>query len=138
MAYEIVPGLFVCDLHAVSNKVFSGGIDVFVSACKCDASKYDIFLRELDGELICLKSVTNEIRRVGPYVDKELRQGRKIAIFCETGLQRSPSLALAYLISCGGLPFESALTCLRSKHPTAFPEGCIYRQVLHELQDSKA
>ena len=131
---EVVPGFYVCDLHAITNNHFNMKIDLFVSACKCDSSKYDIFLRELRGEFICLKSVTEALDRGPLYLDKELRRGKRIAVFCETGLQRSPSLAMAYLITCGRLSFESAFACLQSKHAGVFPDGrCVYETELRRL-----
>lgn len=50
-----------------------------------------------------------------------VEDGRVVYLHCSEGINRSPSVALAYLVRHEHMPFDDALSELRRSHPLARP-----------------
>ena len=131
---EIVSGLFLCDLQAIASEAVNKKVDAYISVCKSSPDSYRIFLRHIAPEKIHLvNSLSKEMLLTVNMLDRELRSGRSIAIFDETGHQRAASLIVAYLIRHGRMPYSSAIGAVMSKSTAVFPQPRVYETVLRQL-----
>lgn len=137
VATEILYGLSFGDMHAVIDDAVEKRTTLFVSVCKAPIDMYDIFIRRISNRLIVVSSFSREYDKVCHTIERELRQGGQVTVFCETGKQRSPSLIVAYLIIYGGLSYRRAIDSLTSKDDRAFPEPCIYGKLLMDLAQTQ-
>lgn len=131
---EIISGLFLCDLQAIASEAVNKKIDGYISVCTSSPDSYRIFLRHIAPEKIhIVNSLSREILQTVDMLDRELRNGRSIAIFDETAHQRAASLIVAYLIKHGRMPYSSAVGAVMSKSTVVFPKPCIYETMLRQM-----
>ncbi|RYE18504.1 MAG: hypothetical protein EOP45_14040 [Sphingobacteriaceae bacterium] len=135
-ATEIVCGLWLADMHAVTNGFLQDQTTLFISVCKAPVVQYDIFIRRIANRLLVVDSFTSEFDKICGAIDRELRKGGIVTVFCETKRQRSPSLLLAYLMIKAGLTYETAFQCLCSKDNEVFPDPCIYKTLLKKYEQT--
>jgi hypothetical protein len=133
-ATEIVCGLWLGDMHAVTNDFIEKRTTLFISVCKAPMSQYDIFIRRIANRLIVVDSFSSEFDKICGAIDRELRKGGIVTIFCETKRQRSPSLILAYLMIYAGLSYDTAFDALLTKDNQVFPDPCIYKELLKRYE----
>lgn len=133
-ATEILCGLWLGDLHAVTNGFLEDKTTLFVSVCKAPVEQYDIFIRRIANRLLVIDRFSSEFDKICGAIDRELRKGGIVTVFCETKRQRSPSLILAYLMGNCGLTYEMAFQCLISKDSQVFPDPCIYKDILKRFE----
>lgn len=136
MAVEILSGLWLCDLNAVTHDLVKRRTDLFVSVCKTDISQYKIFTRDICDKMVVLQRVSLEHGKILPLIDQYVRKSKTVTVFCETGHQRSASLVAMYLILFAKLSAEASIRCIRSKSAEAFDSGCIYSTLLKQLENS--
>jgi protein-tyrosine phosphatase len=134
---EVLVGLNLCDMHAVTNDLIDKRTTLFVSACKASIDKYEVFVKKLSNRLIVMDSITTQYESIIAKIDRELQKGGTVTVFCETGRQRSATVIVAYLIQFVGVSFETAVMCLSSKDPTGniFLDGCVYSKMLRNLEN---
>lgn len=135
-ATEIVCGLWLCNLHAITDETVQKRSTMFISVCQAPVEKYSIFIRDIRNRLVIVDSVSAQFDKIIHTIDRELRRGGIITVFCETTQQRSPSIVIAYLMKYAGLPFEKAMRCLISKNARVFPDDhkCIYANLMKEFE----
>ncbi len=131
---EIVTNLYLADLHAITHEQLCRHVTMFVSVCKENVEKYDIFLKELQGQLLVVKSMRAECDDMLAMIHNQLLKYEGVVLFCETARSRSPSLAAAYLVKYAGLSASDAISGIRSKSSNAFPEECVYMSLLQDLE----
>lgn len=135
---EIVTNLYLADLHAVTHDQVTNFVTMFVSVCKDDIDKYDIFLKNLKGLFVVIKSMRKECDEALNTIRKHINGGEGVVVFCETCKMRSCSLAAAYLIKYAGLSAADAIECIKSKCESAFPDECVYASLLLQLEKEYA
>ena len=131
---EIVNGLFLCDLHAITNKEFTAKIDVFLSVCKASPEEWNMFVGSIKDRLIVVESISRDYAKLLKTMDALLQKGKSIAIFCETGEQRASAMVAAYLIFHARLDVDTTVKIVHSKFKHAFPNGCKFVSLLHVLR----
>lgn len=135
LCVEILPGLYLCDLYAATNENLLRKVDTLVSVCKSDLSKYDVFMRNVQQDLRVVRSFTSEFADHVKLIEKDLRALKSVAVFCETGCQRSASLIAAYLMVFGDMSYDTAVTCIRSKSYDSLPTHSVYKSLLLTLEN---
>lgn len=133
-AAEIVNGLHLCDMHAITNREFNAKIDVFMSVCKAPPEEWNIFAGSIQGKLIVVESISRDYAKLLKTMDNCLQKGKAIAIFCETGEQRASAMVAAYLIFHAKLDVDTTIKLVHSKFKYAFPSGCKFVSLLHVLR----
>lgn len=131
---EIVNGLYLCDLHAITNKEWSSKVDVFMSVCKAPLEEWQIFTKTVQDKLIVVESISRDYAKLLKTMDDYLQRGKSIAIFCETGEQRASAMVAAYLIFHAKLDVDTTVKIVHSKFKYAFPSGCKFISLLHVLR----
>ena len=133
-AAEIVNGLFLCDMHAITSKEFNQKVDVFMSVCKAPQEDWNMFARTIQNKLIVVESISRDYAKLLKTMDNYLQRGKSIAIFCETGEQRASAMVAAYLIFHAKLDVDTTVRIVHSKFKHAFPSGCKFISLLHVLR----
>lgn len=133
-AAEIVNGLYLCDLHAITNKEFTAKIDVFLSVCKTSPEEWNMFVGSIQDRMIVVESISRDYAKLLRTMDACLQKGKSIAIFCETGEQRASAMVAAYLIFHAKLDVDTTVKIVHSKFKHAFPTGCKFISLLHVLR----
>lgn len=136
MAAEIICDLWLCDVNAVTHDEVKKRTELFVSVCKTDLSHYDIFIRDISDKLVVMERLSTEYDKFLRVMDKCIKRGKCVTVFCETGHQRSASLVAAYLVVFARMSAESSIRCIRSKSADAFGSGCVYAGLLKDLESS--
>lgn len=133
-AVEILCGLWLADLNATTHDAVKQRTQVFVSVCKSDLRKYDIFVRDIEKKLLIVQSFSADFCKVIYAIDEHLRAGESVTVFCETGHQRSAAMVAAYLIAFAGMSATNAIACIRSKSENAFVGGSVYSSLLSTFE----
>jgi len=74
-----------------------------------------------------------ELLEIVRWIDKRVKEGKKVLIHCLGGSGRSGTVATAYLMYAYGLPLKEALAGVRSLKPSAV-ETREQMKVLEELE----
>lgn len=152
MANEIVPGLWIGGVRAAKNLKFlrDNNIQVIVNATRdipnyYQNSDYPVFYKRVPVDDSLLYSDVSSMKYYLPnvvnFIETELEKGKNILIHCQSGMQRSPIIAAAYVLKTKNLTPTEALKFVVAKHPQAFFYGTMpnfekalisYHQKLHQ------
>jgi|TARA_B110000261_G_C13051465_1_gene344367 hypothetical protein len=133
MKIEILPGLWLSDSKKLDNVFideknikniinvdkdlgFIGNSNNYTDTIKENVEKYEI-----------LKMV-NYLKEITLFIKNCLLKSENILIYCDTCIQKSPTLILAYLIRYGYLTKEIAIEMIRTKNINAFKPKLEYEK----------
>ena len=130
----MLSGLFLCDLQAVSSGVAGDRADGYIYVCRSPPETYRMLLRDVPlDRMYVVGSLSGELEDTLQVMDRELRRGKALAVFCETAHQRAPSLVVAYLVRFAQMSYDQAVAAVMSRSDAAFPRPCVYAAVLQGL-----
>jgi predicted protein tyrosine phosphatase len=72
-------------------------------------------------EIISLETRAQAVSDAVEFIDKALRENTMVFVHCDEGVERSPTLVMAYLMSKQDLSIEQALAKVQSKRPVVNP-----------------
>ena len=72
---------------------------------------------------------------VTEYLHTQLKSLKNVLVYCQTGIQRSPTVIASYLIRYGGINVDTAIEVIRTKRIVAFSTGFNFKKVLLQFQN---
>ena len=123
MKIEVLPGIWVnnkFDSKLIEEKNITNIINVDNDLSFMGNSvKYNDTIRENVEKYEILKMV-NYLKEITLFMKNCILKSENILIYCESGLQKTPTLILAFLIRYGYLTKEIAIEMIRTKLIDAF------------------
>lgn len=66
-------------------------------------------------------------------ISRDIDAGRRVLLHCKLGQQRSPTVAVAYMMKAHGMDLETAIHHVRTKQPRALFQVITYMDLLRGL-----
>jgi hypothetical protein len=139
---EVAEGLFVGNQVAAATRRVLDGIGVthvVDMAAQCDPRFPDDFsylwIKIYDHERES-KNLRRQLDRILQFIDDALVEGGRVLLHCQSGVSRSVTVAIAYLIRFRSLAYDAAYAQVRTARPIARPIPA-FRQLLVDLEKEK-
>jgi protein-tyrosine phosphatase len=138
LANEIVPNLWLGNFQDACSEKWISQFDIVINCskelpfsnehCKQIRIPIDDNLEPLEIENLykCLDMITE-------YIHVQLLKGKKIFVHCFAGIQRSPTVIIAYLVRYTGLSLDECIKCVTSKRSIVFQPMCNFRPALDKF-----
>ncbi|MCX5070875.1 dual specificity protein phosphatase family protein [Micromonospora lupini] len=138
--HEIIPNLWMGghdygDLYDPTPAIVAGEFDSVVSLYQRDGHGPDAgiphtVLRIIDGDLD--DNELDTVRSIADRVADDVRDGRKVLVRCQAGLNRSGLVVAFTLTRLGFTPHEAIRRIRRQRSPHALFNAEFVRYILHE------
>jgi len=69
--------------------------------------------------------ILSHLKDVVPFLERHRKQGKKVLISCHQGINRSATLAAAYLSALTNTPMGEIINGMRAKRPVLFNDGFV-------------
>lgn len=135
IATEIIPHLWLGNIHDSRNEEFINKIDIVINCTKdidfINNNKVNIRLAVEDNlekqEIINMYKYLNKITEI---IHKFLLKGKTVFVHCFAGKQRSACVVCAYLMRYLSVTFNEAKVFLKSKREIVFEPLCNFEAAL--------
>ena len=123
---EIIPDLWIGSLAAYNNSKFQedNNISCLINCCKDlhFLGKYREYNMPIKNtmEKYEIDKMYEYLIEVTEFIHQNIIDNKVILIYCDNGIQKSPTIAIAYLMRYGKLPKDLAIKSVKSKKPDVF------------------
>jgi histidinol-phosphate aminotransferase len=70
-----------------------------------------------------------DLNRALEFLAKQLSNGHRVLVHCDSGVSRSPAIVAAFLAATGGISVEAALRRIQDKHWEADPDPVVWESI---------
>ena len=137
---EIISDLWIGSLLTGNNYNFQelNNISCLVS-CTKDLNflgKYKEFNVTIKNnmELYEIDKMFKYLIEVTEFINENLLNNKSVLIYCEDGIQKSPTIALAYLMRYGKMSYENSLKSIKSKKKNAFQHNVDFIYAINKFK----
>ena len=141
MKIEILPGLWISTIGYSENAEFLRDKNIgFLVNCERDLE----FLGKSDGynDEIRINIEKYEILKFNKYlieitdlINKKILDNSNALIFCNDAIQKSPTIALCYIIRYGMLNYNNAIQMMKTKCPDIFKPSIKYEKTIKKFME---
>ena len=139
MKIEVLPGLWIATQSFADNALFLRDKNIgFLVNCQKDLD----FLGKSDGynDQIRMNIEKYEVLKFNKYlieiterIRDKIKNNINVLVFCDSTIQKSPTIVLCYLIRYGMLNKENSIEMLKTKCPDIFKPYIVYEKTIDKF-----
>lgn len=135
--YQIINGLWCGDINSALdyNYLNNKSINCIINCCENPKliNTKNMYYPPSIKYRVC-KDLYKDINWTVDYIENGILNDENILLFCDTGIQRSPTIVLAYLIKFAKINIKTAHMFMKSKNENIFIPNIKYIDLLYSFE----